>query len=83
MSIPSRARELRQAFDVAQLFTMHIPGSRGCVHQLRVITCNKPKYVSILVESARYTIMAENGDENRLTEISDVIKAVQELLNGE
>jgi hypothetical protein len=86
MSIPQRARELRKAFDDAQLFTLHIPGSKGAIHQLRVSnpvnTQTDMVWVMVLVESSRYTL-ADGANETRLTEIDEMVEAVRKALQSD
>jgi hypothetical protein len=83
MSIPQRTRELRKAFDEAQLFTLHIPGGKGYSHQLRV--ANPVKHiptVMVLVESSRYS-MIDGAHEIRLTEIDEMVEVVRKALKND
>lgn len=84
MSIPQNAKDLRRALDRAQLFTLHIPGSKGALHQVRVANPVKsPEMIIILVESSRYTVLGDDADEIRLTTIAETVETVRKALRSE
>jgi hypothetical protein len=83
MTIPQNAKDLRRALDNEKLFSLHIPGSRGCVHEIRVIDPkSSAKEILVLVEYERYTLFSEDHDENRIKSISETVEAIKKALSS-